>query len=559
MRDARWSYLRSRGLALILLLVCPPAFSDDSIINRIEALQAGHPVTVLDTPILAKEALTRFYELREFNLAWDSYNARRQLAQAISEVADQGLNPLDYHHETIAALALQPTDQVEEEVRADLDLVLSDAFLLLSSHLQAGKVNPRTIHAEWTANRQDLETHTVLAQALDTNSVYQTLQELKPSAPAYQKLVTARRTLTALLGQPWHELAATPTLRPGDIDPRIPEIRRRLALLGDIPTADHDRQDAYDATFDSDIYGDELLNALPTFQARHGLEPDGIIGRQTFAALNRLPVERIRQLDASLERWRWLPDDLGDTYVLVNIAGFEMTMVRAGEEILRQRVIVGRPYRQTPVFSDRIRYLVFNPTWTVPRKLMIQDQLPIIRNDPDYLERMNFKVYRGWGADRVEVDPATIDWHTLSANNFPYQLVQEPGPMNALGQIKFMFPNQYDIYLHDTPGQALFGRAERTFSSGCIRVERPFELAERLLEGNSNWSRGNIDQAIELRDPVNAMLRTPIPIHLQYWTVWVDQSGVIQFRNDIYGRDQRLIDALRSDPQGALMPTPRRP
>ncbi|MAO14812.1 MULTISPECIES: L,D-transpeptidase family protein [Marinobacter] len=559
MRDARWKYLRSRGLALILLLACPPVFSDDSIINRIEALQAGHPVTVLDAPILAKEALTRFYELREFDLAWDSYNARRQLAQAISEVADQGLNPLDYHHETIAALALQPTDQVEEEVRADLDLVLSDAFLLLSSHLQAGKVNPRTIHAEWTANRQDLETHTVLAQALDTNSVYQTLQQLKPSAPAYQKLVTARRTLTALLGQPWHELAATPTLRPGDNDPRIPEIRRRLALLGDIPSADHDRPDAYDASVESDSYDDELLIALPAFQARHGLEPDGIIGRQTFAALNRLPVERIRQLDASLERWRWLPDDLGDTYVLVNIAGFEMTMVRSSEEILRQRVIVGRPYRQTPVFSDRIRYLVFNPTWTVPRKLMIQDQLPIIRSDPGYLERMNFKVYRGWGADRVEVDPATIDWHTLSANNFPYQLVQEPGPMNALGQIKFMFPNQYDIYLHDTPGQALFGRAERTFSSGCIRVERPFELAEHLLEGNSNWSRANIDRAIELRDPVNAMLRTPIPVHLQYWTVWVDQSGVIQFRNDIYGRDQRLIDALRSDPQGALMPTPRRP
>ena len=559
MRDAGWKYLKSRGLALILLLACPPVFSDDSIINRIEALQAGHPVTVLDAPILAKEALTRFYELREFDLAWDSYSARRQLAQAISEVADQGLNPLDYHHETIAALALQPTDQVEEEVRADLDLVLSDAFLLLSSHLQAGKVNPRTIHAEWTANRQDLETHTVLAQALDTNSVYQTLQQLKPLAPAYQKLVTARRTLTALLGQPWHELAATPTLRPGDKDPRIPEIRRRLTLLGDIPSADHDRQDAYDASVESDIYDDELLIALPAFQARHGLEPDGIIGRQTFAALNRLPVERIRQLDASLERWRWLPDDLGDTYVLVNIAGFEMTMVRSGEEILRQRVIVGRPYRQTPVFSDRIRYLVFNPTWTVPRKLMVQDQLPLIRNDPGYLQRMNFKVYRGWGADRVEVDPSTIDWQRLSANNFPYQLVQEPGPMNALGQIKFMFPNQHDIYLHDTPGQALFGRAERTFSSGCIRVERPFELAERLLESNSNWSRANIDRAIELRDPVNAMLRTPIPVHLQYWTVWVDHSGTIQFRSDIYGRDQRLIDALRSDPQGALMPTPRRP
>ncbi len=543
---------------VLTLLFSQLAHSDDGIINRIEALQAGHSVTVLDSPLMAKQALTHFYEARNFNLAWGSYNARRQLAQAISEVSDQGLNPTDYHHETIAALALQPEGASEQELQADLDLVLSDAFLLLASHLQDGKVNPQSIDAEWAANRYERDMHTVLDTALREDDIHQALQTLRPSSPNYQRLVSARRTLTTLLGQPWPALESKPSIRPGDNDPRLPEIRRRLMLLGDIPTADNDAQDEFDAIFTSERYTDELIRAVPAFQARHGLEPDGIIGRQTFTALNRLPVERIRQLDANLERWRWLPEDLGETYVLVNIAGFDMVLVRNGEEVQRQKVIVGGPYRQTPVFSDRIRYLAFNPTWTVPRKLMIEDQLPLIRRDPDYLTRMNFKVYQGWGADRMEIDPATIDWHSLSRDNFPYQLVQEPGPYNAMGQVKFMFPNQYDVYLHDTPGQSLFGRTERTLSSGCIRVEKPMELAEWLLEGNSNWSRQNIDRAIEMREPVNAVLRTPVTVHLQYWTVWVDSLGIIQFRNDIYGRDQKLIDALRMDAHGDLMPTPRR-
>lgn len=544
---------------LLALLFTHPAHSDDSIISRIEALQSGYPVTVLDSPLRAKEALARFYELRNFTLAWDSYNVRQQLVHAISEISDQGLNAMDYHHDTIVALALKPLNSTEEELQADLDLVLSDAFLLLASHLQDGKVNPKTIHAEWSADRPERDIHDILDEALRSEAVYQALRSLKPATPNYQSLLNARRQLIALSGQSWPTLPSSPIIRPGDNDPRLPEIRRRLVLLGDAPTADNDAQDHVDTTYASESYSGDLVRVITTFQGRHGLEPDGIIGKQTFAALNKLPLERIRQLDANLERWRWLPDDLGDTFVLVNIAGFEMTMVQNGTEVLRQKVIVGGPYRQTPVFSDRIRYLVFNPTWTVPRTLVIEDQLPVIRRDPGYLERMNFNVYEGWGADRVEIDPTTVDWFALSADNFPYQLVQEPGPLNALGQVKFMFPNQYDIYLHDTPGQSLFGRTERTLSSGCIRVERPFELAERLLEGNSNWSRANIDRAIELREPVNAVFRTPVPIHLQYWTAWVDNRGIIQFRDDIYGRDQQLIDALRSDAQGTLMPTPRRP
>lgn len=550
MQEARYA-LTLPWLFTALLFVCTAkAQGNDGLINRIEALQAGYPVSVLESQLYAKEALTRFYEAREYTLAWEDRRNRQELLEAIREVADDGLNPGDYHYETLAALALKDLNNTAEEFQTDLDLVLSDAFLLLASHLHHGKVNPTTIHAEWTANRQQREMQPVLAEALASSTVYNTLQDLKPRSSAYHQLVQRRKELNELISADWPAIASGPSIRPGDTDSRIPDIRRRLELLGDLsgdPLEDANREQ----------YDDALATAIPLFQARHGLEPDGIVGRNTLAALNLLPLERIYRLDANLERWRWLPESLGETYVVVNIAGFELVLVENGEQVHRQRVIVGRPYRQTPVFSDRIRYLVFNPTWTVPRKLMIEDQLPIIRSDPEYLDRLGFKVFRGWGASQSEVDPAEIDWAELSKNNFPYQLVQQPGPQNALGQVKFMFPNQYDIYLHDTPAQSLFSRLERTLSSGCIRLERPFELAERLLANNNGWNMKRIEQTLATAEPATVVLAQPVPVYLQYWTTWIDQAGILQFRNDVYDRDHRLLQALRADSEGEASLTPR--
>ncbi|RMJ04159.1 murein L,D-transpeptidase [Marinobacter litoralis] len=558
MQDATLSATKKSYLLIIMLLAfMQNAYSDDRIISRIEALQSGYPVTIGDSPLNARAALAQFYEARDYQPAWTSPAAQNELLKAINEISDEGLIPSDYHQEALRDIIQRSQDDTTPELPAELDLIFSDAFLLLGSHLLEGKVNPQTIDAEWTANRRQRQLHLVLAEALQSGQVYQTLQSLKPPAPAYHRLASYRRQLSALLGRPWPLHEAGPTIRPGDSDPRLPAIRQQLILLGDLPVPDNDSQHELGSSPVDQLYTGNLIQAIPTFQARHGLDPDGIIGRKTLAALNMMPIERIRQVDANLERWRWLPDSLGDTYVLVNIAGFDMVMVENGEEVLHQRVIVGGPFRQTPVFSDRIRYLVFNPTWTVPRTLMIQDQLPRIKSDPSYLKRMNFKVYKGWGANQVEIDPDEVNWASLSADNFSYQLVQQPGPTNSLGQVKFMFPNKHAVYLHDTPGQYHFSRLERTISSGCIRVERPFELAERLLIGNSRWNHDNISQARELKEPVNVVLNKPVPVHLQYWTTWVDKFGNLQIREDVYGRDRRLIDALRSDAQGNLQLTPR--
>ncbi|HLV78538.1 MAG TPA: L,D-transpeptidase family protein [Marinobacter sp.] len=544
-----WTYSL---LGLILLGLTQKASGADRIIERIEALRAGDPVMVLGAPLHSREALVEFYQGRNYEPAWESAGAREELLAAIRDAASDGLIPADYHYGSLSEHALGEALPESPEIRTDVDLLLSDAFLLLASHLRHGKLDPESRAPRWQSFDEHNDTLAELHTALLYNQVHARLERQKPSAPEYRKLVQLRKRISDLSGELWLPIGPGPAIRPGDADPRLPEIRRRLQLLGDLPEPSGGTPEP-----GTDHYNDALLQAIPEFQARHGLEPDGVIGAKTLTELNRLPLERLQAIDANLERWRWLPDSLGGTYVLVNIAGFELHLVENGRETLHQRVIVGGPYRQTPVFSDRIRYLVFNPTWTVPRRLMVEDQLPLIQNDPAYLDRMGFKVYQGWGADRIEVDPATIDWHALSRNNFPYQLVQQPGPRNAVGQVKFMFPNQYDVYLHDTPGQNLFRRSDRQLSSGCIRVERPFELAQKLLQNNRNWGPSALDEALGQTSPVNVVLDTPVPVHLLYWTVWVDQAGRYQFRDDIYGRDRQLTHALRADWQGNLQLTPR--
>ena len=244
-----------------------------------------------------------------------------------------------------------------------------------------------------------------------------------------------------------------------------------------------------------------------------------------------------------MRRWRWLPDDLGDAYVFVNLAGFELRAVRHGVTVESMPVIVGRPYRETPVFSDRISYMELNPYWTVPYKIATQDILPKLRSDPAYLSNNDFEVLHA-GSGGAPVDPTRIDWKRYGPRNFPFQLRQRPGPLNALGQIKFMFPNKYAVYLHDTPARDLFFKDVRMFSSGCIRVARPMALAQFLLEGDPVWNPDRLHREIETGKTTVIRLRRTVPVHLSYITAWVAPDGTVQFRNDVYGRDARLAAAL---------------
>jgi murein L,D-transpeptidase YcbB/YkuD len=248
----------------------------------------------------------------------------------------------------------------------------------------------------------------------------------------------------------------------------------------------------------------------------------------------------------NLERWRWLPQDLGSRYLLINIPAFHLYVSESGEDVLTLRVIVGRVVRRTPVFSDTMRYLVFSPSWDVPPTILRQDKLPAIRENPAYAVEQNMRVFQLTDGTWTEIDPLTVDWS--SATSSTIRLRQRPGPSNALGRVKFMFPNPFNVYLHDTPSRELFARSQRDFSSGCIRVERPAELAEYLLRDDPAWTPQAIRAAMVSGQERSVTLPRPLPVHIQYWTAWVGRDGVVQFRRDIYDRDAKLDAALRLPP-----------
>jgi murein L,D-transpeptidase YcbB/YkuD len=299
---------------------------------------------------------------------------------------------------------------------------------------------------------------------------------------------------------------------------------------------------------DATVFDQALENAVIRFQRRNGLNPDGIVGPLTIAALN-VPVEsRVRQIELNLERMRWTSRNLGHRYIMVNIAGFKLDVIENGNKIMSMDVIVGKPYWHTPVLSETMTYIVLNPTWNIPESIAAEEILPIIRENPDYLNMKNIKVMSHWSQNASEINSRTVKWFEIDEDDFNYKLIQEPGPSNPLGNIKFIFPNEYNVYLHDTPGKGLFSRNIRSFSHGCIRIENPLDLAEYLLAENLGWSRDKILSVIKKHKTQIVYFSNPIRIHLLYLTAWVDDQGILQFRNDIYGRDEQLYMALLKRP-----------
>ncbi len=518
--------------------------------NRIEAAGVPPKITVQGEPIHASVTLPIFYERRAYRPAWCEDNRPLQqverLINAIRDAGREGLRPADYHLAKIET-TLREVDENQSKKKSvdsgwlvDLDLLLTDAFLIYGSHLLAGRVNPETIDPEWFANRREADLAAILHTALDSEQIEQTLKSLLPPQPGYARLQQALvhyRHLAENGGLPI--VREGPKMQKGDSDEGVMAMRARLVATGDLDDRSHDGGDVFD---------DALQQAVLRFQQRHGLDADGVVGPATLAALNVSAEERIRQIEVNMERWRWLPQDLGKRYVLVNIANFELEVVDSGQSVMTMRVVVGKNYRRTPVFSDNITYLVLNPHWNVPPSLAIQDMLPQLRKDPNYLAEKNIRVFQGWGGEAKEIDPSTIDWSKVTSKNFNYRFRQEPGPANALGQIKFMCPNRFNVYLHDTPSRELFAKVERAFSSGCIRIEKPIELAMYTLQDNREWSREKILTAMDKGTEQTIFLPEPVAMHLLYWTAWADEDGSVHFRKDLYRRDKRLDEALRQEP-----------
>jgi murein L,D-transpeptidase YcbB/YkuD len=319
-------------------------------------------------------------------------------------------------------------------------------------------------------------------------------------------------------------------------DERIPLIRQRLTITGDLPASGDSSSDAFD---------ESLRLGVEHFQYRHNLDQDGAIGPQTLAAMNVTVDQRIDQIRVNLERIRWVIRDVEDEFVVTNIAAFRTAFIRDRKIIWSARSQVGRYYRQTPVFKGQIKYLQFNPTWTVPPGILSKDILPRVKRDPGYLATKNMDLI---DRDGKKVDPASVDWSRYGSGRLPpYQFVQRPGPTNALGRVKFIFPNPHFVFLHDTPSKSLFERTERTFSSGCIRVENPFEIAELLLDDPEKWNPDTIQKVLDSEKPKTVFLKEPMTVMLLYSTVGVADEEIVRFYHDIYQRDARVLKPLNGD------------
>ncbi|MDX1494860.1 MAG: L,D-transpeptidase family protein, partial [Longimicrobiales bacterium] len=483
--------LRSLGVALLALPAClsgqtsgsvapadPSASFEQLLRGRIESIRLGMTVRAGDDRLLARTALPDFYEGRAFASAWTAGPQARarvdELLVSLERGRLHGLDPLDYHFDAVDSLRARVfTGRGTVAERVDLELLASDAFLVFGSHLLHGRVNPETIDPEWLANRRSATLHVVLEEAVSSGQVQERLYGLAPRQPRYATLVDAAVELRALARDGgWPMVPSGPRLELGVVDPRVPTLRERLGLGGDLPSA---------AVSEPELFDEELDRAVRRFQERHGLESDGVVGPATVTALNVPARERARQIETNLERWRWLPEDLGRRHIEVNIAGFDVQVVEDGRVVRSHRAVVGRQYRETPIFSGSMTYLVLAPFWHVPPTIAAVDKLPLIKADPGVIAAQRMTLLSQ--ATNQPVDPATVDWNAMTGSEFNrrYRLRQDPGPTNALGDVKFMFPNKHNVYLHDTPSRELFQRVSRSFSSGCIRVQDPLALAEYLL------------------------------------------------------------------------------
>jgi murein L,D-transpeptidase YcbB/YkuD len=485
----------------------------------------------LPLPVRQRRAeLLGYYEEDAGRLLWLGSDLYAELLTRLRAADEDGLDPFSYPADRLALL-MESAAGAGLRAQSIVELHFSTAFLEYASDLRVGRFLPRKLDPNFFVQERVIDQRAALQALAASPSVDDFLGRWQPQAPSYATLRQSLADYKKIAADGgWPSVPLGDAIKPDAEDERVPALRARLAVTdGAAPEAAAGAEKLYDAA---------LSEAVKRFQARHGLDVDGVVGAATIVALN-VPVEtRLKEIAAAMERWRWLPEDLGADHIMVNIAGFDLKLVRGGAIEDEMVVVVGKPYSRTPAFSDAVRYVELNPYWNVPPSIAINEELPKLRKNPGARAGDGFEAVLG---DRV-IPLTAVNWNQYGRGNFPFQLRQRPGPNNALGKAKFVFPNKFNVYLHDTPAKSFFERSERAFSHGCIRLSRPIDLAEEVLQPEG-WTRERIDGVVASGDRTVVNLTTPLPVHITYLTAWVD-DGVANFRRDIYEQDAKLLAAL---------------
>ena len=536
----------NRGSGTSTALGAQPVLDSTYIINRVRA-----------EPRFKSQLLVarRFYRERQFRLGWFKDHQLVPQAQTlqniIAKAADEGLDPKDYQVKNFKKMFAQL-----EQARGDsakrtalekqIDVDLTGTYLNWASDYYRGAANPRDLkNPNWQIKPNKIKLNKALLTFLGERKSRYNYYEFAPLHPEYNQLKKALATYRAQeRAGGWPALPVGMKLKPGQTSPAVAALRKRLldsegGAAASTPPADTMR--AGGPAPAAYTYDPELVAAVKIFQQDAGLKPDGVVGGETLRQLNVPVGSRIDQLILNMERWRWLPKRFEPSYLLVNIPEYTLHVVEDEKEVFTMPVIVGKVLHETPIFSDKMEYVVLAPYWNVPFSIIENEMRNKLAADPiSTLNRLDMEVVKGVGRKAKIIDPTSVDWANVTQESFKYTLRRRPGPDNDLGDVKFIFPNANDVYLHDTPHDELFSQSNRSFSHGCVRVKEPIKLATYLLRNKPGWDQQTILDTIATHREKYVSMKEKLPVYLVYFTAWADATGHPHFRDDIYGLDKGL-------------------
>jgi murein L,D-transpeptidase YcbB/YkuD len=528
-RQKRQSFIPVFSLILAAASCSGPQAPSKATISDLQAnIDKGPPPFVAKDPLSQNhwESTRQVYTLRQFQPVLSSTDV---VLQALQNASADGLNPEDFDVGGLQTLRDSLKSSPDSAKENELDLHLTYSLVRYVSQLCFGRIDPRMINPEWPETGRNCDVDQIVFDALQKNTVENLSEQLSPGIPEYQglkKTLQRYRDIAAQGG--WQTVQGEVSKERGSRG--VPDGALLAATLegtGDLETSVGNETPSRAA----------VREALARFQARHGLESKKALDAKTLAAMN-VPIEqRIEQIEINMDRMRWIAHRLEPKHVLVNVPGFQLS-VHDGDQIpLQMRAIVGSMENPTPIMDDQIEYVVFSPYWNIPISIAVKEFLPKIKRDRNYLRSQELEVVRTSGGKAQVVEPSKVAWDKVE--DAEYQLRQKPGTKNALGLVKFMFPNSYNVYLHDTPSGNLFDRLTRSLSHGCVRIEHPADLAAYVLQDQPEWTPERIEEAMHAEKEQNVPLKTKLPIHVVYWTAWADAEGNAQFREDVYGFDQK--------------------